>query len=191
MFYSWPLDKFGNRILSSQTGVTWHVLATGESYDGKDGVTTIVELASPGSPPTPVDTLRFRFGADGDIEQYGFLARAALRRDGQSIAPGWDRIAAFSLAANATWSVGAIDTAGNDVVRGVVNDDRSYFSASINGVETLVRGYSVSLSTIDFGYTLTIADPPRTVMLLREESSPSHAGFVRVLWSTSLSGWSP
>jgi hypothetical protein len=66
-------------------------------------------------PPGLPDTLRFRFLPNGDIEQYGFFARAAQRRRDAAPEPRWDRIGAFSLPVNGVWTAGVLDSAGQCV----------------------------------------------------------------------------
>lgn len=188
-FDSWALDGFGNRILSTQTSILWRIVDTGGTALGRSRITTIVEQAGPGAPPVPPDTLLFQFRADGDIYQYGFLARFVLRRERRTIPSAWDRIAAFSLPIGGLWIVGALDSAGTDLVQGRVLDDNSYFSLGVNGVETLFRGYSTTMVGTNYWYGLTIAAPPPAVVVQREEPGSGYNGQLRILNALRVHGW--
>lgn len=187
-FDSWALDGFGNRILSTQTSILWRIADTGRTILGRSGITTIIEQSGPGAPPVPPDTLLFQFRGDGDIYQYGFLARSVLRRERRTIPSAWDKIAAFSLSVGGVWNVGAVDSAGADLVQGRVLDDVSYFSFSVNGVETLFRGYSVTLVGSSYWFGLTVAAPPPAIVVQREEPGSGYNGQLRILNALRIHG---
>lgn len=189
IFDAWALNGFGDRIPSSQTSVLWRVVDTGGTAAGRTRITTIIEQAGPGAPPIRRDTLLFQFRADGDIWQYGFLARSVLVRENRTIPYAWDRIAAFSLGAGGIWIVGTQDSAGTDAVQGRVLDDRSFFSVSVNGVETLFRGYSVTLVGTNYEYGFTIAAPPPAMVVQQEDPGPVRNGRLRILNTLKVHGW--
>jgi hypothetical protein len=189
IFDSWALNGFGDRIAASQTSVLWRVVDTGGTAAGKTRITTIIEQAGPGAPPIRPDTLMFQFRSDGDIYQYGFLARSVRIRENRIIPFAWDRIAAFSLPAGGTWIVGAQDTGGTDLVQGRVLDDRSFFSVSVNGVETLFRGYSVTMVGTNYEYGFTIAAPPPAMVVQQEDPGPVRNGRLRILNTLRVHGW--
>jgi len=188
-FDSWALDEFGDRIFSTFTKTVWRVIAVGGTYAGAAGVTTIVERAAPGSPPVPNDTLYFQLQANGDIAQYGFVARIVKLRGGRTLVATWDRIAAFSLPGGSSWTVGAKDSAGTDFIYGRVVDGTEYFSANVNGVETLFRGNSVTMVGTDYQYMLSISAAPPCFTRLHEESTGATRGFLRVLSALYVAGW--
>ena len=188
-FDTWSLNEFGDRVPGTQASLMWRVVDTGSVAAGQPNVTVIIAQAAPGSPPIGRDTLLFRFGADGDVYQYGFLYRSVLRRQHRTIPQAWDRIGAFSLSSGSVWTVGAQDSAGTDLVQGRILDDQSYFSASINGVQTLFRGYSASLVGTNYDFGLTIAGSPPAMVVEREETSPSAAGTLLILNTIRLHNW--
>jgi hypothetical protein len=188
-FDTWSLNDFGDRILSTQASLLWRVVDTGRVTAGQQNVTVIIAQAAPGSPPILPDTLLFRFGANGDVFQYGFLFRSVLRREQRTIPRAWDRIGAFSLAAGNVWTVGAQDSAGTDLVQGRIIDDQSYFSAAINGVQTLFRGYSAGLAGTNYEFGCTVAGSPPAMVVEREESGPSSTGTLQILNSLRLRNW--
>jgi len=179
-FDTWGLDPYNYTIPASHVSESWSVSAVKDSFAGAGNVTSIVELPAPGGFPAGADTLHFRFLPSGDIYEYGFIANVLRRREGVSVPPAWDRIAAFSLPTNAVWSVGTVDSGGTDTLRGMVMGDQQYFIAVLNGVRTAFHGYGVSLSSLDIDYTLVVSDNPPAVLLLQELSTPVANGF---LWN--------
>lgn len=178
-FDAWDLDLFNYEIPSSHTTPVWRVYAVGDTFAGAGGVTSIAEYPT----PARADTLRFRFLASGDIYQYGFIAGVVKRREGVRLSPSWDRIGAFSLPTNARWSVGTVDSAGTDTLRGSVLGDQGYFIAEVNGVRTALHGFGVSLSSVDIDYTIVISDVPPAFLLVEESSTQLAGGFVRTISS--------
>jgi hypothetical protein len=179
IFDAWGLDPYNDYVPALHTTPLWRVTAVGGSYAGADGVTSITEY--PGSSPGEADTIYFRFLSSGDIEEYGFIAGVVRRREGLILVPDWDRIAAFSLPTNGTWTVGTVDSTRTDTLRGTVLGDQGYFIAMLNGVRTVFHGYGVSLSSLDIDYTLVVSDVPPAVLILQELSTPVANGYFRVL----------
>ena len=183
VFDGWDLDPYNYTVDASHTTPLWKVLGVGGSYAGAGSVTSILESPPPGTSSLTVDTLRFRFLPSGDIYQFGFIAGIVRRREGTRLAPGWDRVAAFSLPTNATWAVGTVDSAGSDTLRGTVVGDKGYFIATLNGVRTVFHGYEVSLVSLDIDYTLVVSDIPPAVLVIQELSTPVANGYLRLLAS--------
>jgi hypothetical protein len=171
-FDSYSVDAYGYTIPQSHREVTWAVVSTGGSFMGKTGVTT-VEQGPPAEPlSTAPDTLRFRFLENGDIEQFGYLAEAARRRDSVVLVPQWDRIAAFSLGTGGGWEVGTIDEDSIDLVRGTVTDYEDYVTLRFNGVSLIVRAYTVSLSASTFYAEVSVAESPGIPVRLAANAVP-------------------
>jgi hypothetical protein len=185
-FHVWALDDFGGAVASSLTQVVWRVIAVDDQFAGLSNVTTFVEQPSPGGLSLPVDTLHFQFRSDGDVFRYGFLAAEMKRREGRELVPGWDRIGAFSLPANGTWIVGTTDSAGANILVGTIPDAGEYYSATVNGVGTVFRGYSAVLEGIDLEFTLAVSDSPPAIVLLREETTSSVKGIMRLLTGVNI-----
>jgi len=183
LFNTWGLDIYGDPLPGSYARTLWHVTAVADSFAGRQGVTTVLESAFP-APPTPlVDTLHFAFMANGDIYQFGFLALAVKRGGGPTIRPVWDRIAALSLPIDATWVVGPRDSAGGDFVQGFFEGQNDYFSTSVNGVNTLCRGYTVTMTGTDLSCALTVTDAPSAVLVFEQDATSSATGLLRILSS--------
>ena len=178
LFDAWNYDAYNELVPSSHTAPLWRVQSVNDTWAGAAGVTSISEFSPPEEKPGTTDTLRFRFLANGDIEEYGFIARVVLRREGVRLAPSWDRIAAFSLPTTATWTVGTADTAGQDTLRGTVSGDEQYFIAVLNGVKTVFHGYGVTLSSLDLEYTIIVSDVPSAFLVIEEASTPLANGFL-------------
>ena len=178
IFDAWNYDAYNEIVAASHTTPFWKVYAVNDTWAGAANVTSIQEFSPPAEPPGKTDTLRFRFLSNGDIYQYGFIARVGMRREGVRLAPSWDRIAAFSLPSTATWAVGTADTTGLDTLRGTVNGDEQYFVAMLNGVKTVFHGYGVSLSSLDLEYTIIVSDIPPAFLVIEEASTPIANGFL-------------
>jgi hypothetical protein len=163
--------------------IVLRVAALDESYAGETGVTSLIETVIPPGLP---DTLRFRFLPNGDIEQYGFFARAAQRRRDAAPVPRWDRIGAFSLPVNGVWTAGVLDSAGQATVQGKVVDNGEYYSATVNGVETVFRCVSALLLGPDYEFLLTVSGSPASIVRYREETSSRVRGQQRALTAVRL-----
>jgi hypothetical protein len=183
IFDGWDLDPYNYAVGTSHSTPLWKVLTVGDSYAGQGSVTSILESPPPGASSPKTDTLRFRFLPSGDIYEFGFIAGVVERREGTRLAAGWDRVAAFSLPTNGTWTVGAVDSAGSDTLRGTVVGDQGYFIATLNGVRTVFHGYEVSLVSLDIDYTLVVSDLPPAVLVIQELSTPVANGYLRTLAS--------
>lgn len=182
------LDDFGGTLSGSLKKIVWRVADVDGVYGGESGVTSLVETVIPPGAP---DTLRFRFLPNGDIEQYGFFARVAHRRHESPLPSRWDRIGAFSLPLNGAWAAGVLDSAGTTSVQGKVVDNGEYYSATVNGVETVFRCSSVLLLGLDFEFLLTVSGSPASIVRYREETSSRVSGQQRALTSVRLRQTTP
>lgn len=175
-FDSWLIDAYGYALPSTYARTIWRVTAVAETFAGRQGVTTVLISNAPGTQPVVRDTLRFIFTSGGEISEYGFLSRIAKRREGRTIPPAWDRIAMFSLPLNETWTVGVMDSLGQDQVQGRVLGNWTYFSAKVNGVETVFKGYTVVMYGAHFRGEISISSTPSAFLRFWEESTLSVNG---------------
>lgn len=161
----WSIDRFGDRILSSERIRTWTVHAENVSVHGFDDVTVVIDSTE----GEPNDTLDFRFLASGDIYQYGFVSRWIARSESKTIPPQWDLLAAFSLGQVGTWTVGVADSAGSSTVKGETRGEELLFEVLVNGTLTAVPSYRVDLRTSSLLASIWISDSPSAFLLFRDE----------------------
>lgn len=188
-FDSWLINAYGYAVPSTYARTIWRVSAVTDTFAGRQGVTTVIIANAPGTLPTLQDTLHFIFTSGGEIIEYGFLSRIAKRREGKTLPAAWDRIAMFSLPANETWTVGVMDSLGQDQVEARVLGDWTYFSFKLNGVETVFRGYTISMYGASFRGEISVSSTPSAFLRFWEESTPAVNGTLSSL--TAITTLSP
>jgi hypothetical protein len=161
----WSIDRFGDRILSSERTRTWIVHAENVSVQGFDDVTVVIDSTE----GEPKDTLYFRFLASDDIYQYGFVSRWIARSESRTLPPQWDLLAAFSLGQVGTWTVGVADSAGSSKVKGESRGEELLFEVLVNGTLTAVPSYRVDFETSRLLASVWISDSPSAFLLFRDE----------------------
>lgn len=163
-YSTWTLDERYPQAPSGKGSAYWTVLQTQEQYQGMSNVTVIADSASAGT-----DTLYLAMSSSGDLYFYGYLARLARRRNGTEIAPRWDLVAAFSKGTLGSWSVGPVDSLGEDIVRGSNVGASDYYSASVDGVTEVFPTYRVDLTGSTLLCSLWFSSSPSTIVRLLDE----------------------
>jgi hypothetical protein len=189
VYSAWRIDRYGYVDPSSLTSTVRRVAATGVSAFGRDDAVAMVDSSTTDSLGR-LDTLFYRFGADGDVYQYGFVS-AIMASNGDSTAPRrWDRIAAFSLGAGSSWIVQQADSAGATELTGSIGDLQSYFEVDVNGVQTLVAAYRVGVSGVDGEVaSVWVSDsPPSFTQLALDPGVEGTPGELMVLESIRSAG---
>ncbi len=167
-YTTWTLTA-GYPLPDKNTISSWRVLGTGGVYQGRSNVTAIADSGDTSFTGRVVDTLYLASSPTGDLSMYGFLARIAKRRYGQDLPPHWDVIASFSLGTSGLWTVGALDSAGQDLVYGSMAGASDYYSASVDGVTEAFPTYRVDLTGMTFAYSLWFSNAPNAIVQLVEE----------------------
>jgi hypothetical protein len=126
-------------------------------------------------------TLAFRFTPDGDIYQYGYLADLVERFEGRTIAPQWDRVAAYSNGWSSSWTVGVVDSAAGESMQGSSSLEELFFTVTVDGTPTIVAGYPIVLSSRYLESVFWVSDDPPGLLRLREERFPALGGRPGVL----------
>ena len=163
-YNTWSLDQSYSQPPSAKTSTYWTVLGTVKDYQGMSGVTVIVDSTITGS-----DTLYLATSSTGDLYFYGYLARLARRRLGNTIPPRWDLVAAFSQGASGSWTVGPVDSLGQDIVYGSSVGASDYYSASVDGVTEVFPTYRVDLTGSTLLCSLWFSSIPNTIVRLLDE----------------------
>ncbi len=179
VYNTWTLDQNYPQVVRAKTTSIWRVLRTGADYQGMSGVTVIADSAVTGSGGR--DTLYLSTSAAGDLSIYGFLARIARQRFGRYLFPRWDLVASFSAGTTGTWTVGSIDSLGEETVFGNVVGASEYYSATVDGVTEVFPTYQVDLTGSSLYYSLWFSNTPNAIVRLLEEPDPEGEGQLREL----------
>lgn len=163
-YSAWTLDERYPQSPSGKGSTSWTVLQTQEQYQGMSNVTVIADSAGAGT-----DTLYLATSSSGDLYFYGYLARLARRRTGTEIPPRWDLVAAFSTGTSGSWTVGPVDSLGEDIVRGSNVGASDYYSASVDGVTEVFPTYRVDLTGSTLLCSLWFSSSPSTIVRLLDE----------------------
>jgi len=170
-YTTWELDDYGGKVPGSDHRRRWVVLSTAAVSFGYSDVTLVGDSSEQGE-----TTLAFRFTPEGDIYQHGYVAALVQTLEGRTIEPRWDLLAAYSKGWSASWTVGVLDSAGTEAMTGSSSAEELFFTATINGVTTIVAGYPVVLSSRSMETVLWVSENPPAFVRLREERFPSLAG---------------
>lgn len=116
-FYSRDMDN--QRVASSRQQKTWHVLRSNIAYQGKTGVTEILEVTTDvsGSVEMGRDTIYMQMASNGEMHQYDMLRTLLSRVDGAAEILGGALPAQWTLVANTQMqSTGSWKSLGVDSV---------------------------------------------------------------------------
>ena len=171
----WMLDGYGYPVLSSQGRRIWHVAGTGETLNGTNSVTTVIDSVITDT-SNQADTLYFQFSSNGDVFQHGLLAGLIKRREGRDIPARWECLAAFSQGSRSSWLVGYVDSAQTLPVYGQITGDQKFFLASVNGVQTVLTVYEVDITGPNLQFTILLSDSPSAIAGFRDETSDTSYG---------------
>lgn len=175
-YNTWTLDQTYPQLPPAKTVTYWQVLATQQTYQGMSGVTVIAD-----STLSSTDTLYIAASSAGDIYIFGYLARLQARRVGYGLIPRWDKVAAFSSGMSGTWTVGAADSAGQDVVFGALAGASDYFSTTVDGVTEVFPTYRVDLTGSNLLCSLWFSNSPNAIVRLLDEPEYGELGELQEL----------
>ncbi|MBI5473365.1 MAG: hypothetical protein HY961_13555 [Ignavibacteriae bacterium] len=174
-FDNWLVDYTG-RIPSSYFRNSWTVVDTGATVFGRTPVTMVIDSTFETSGNLARrDTLYFQFTPSGDIYQYGFLKNLIAQRETLTIAPQWDRIAAFSLPREESWVIARFDSSVGartpETVYGRILEAQEYVGVKLNDVLQAVLAYRIEILGPRLNYTLWLASSPTAIAKAFDDSS--------------------
>lgn len=175
-FDNWKLDFFGFRIPSSYYRNSWTVVDTGANLRGAARVVVVIDSTFDSTQQLArLDSLLFRFETNGDVFQYGFLASLIAERESLSLAPQWDRIAAFSQPTGTSWVVARIDTgmgaSTQQTVLGTISPTPEYVGpVMVDGEERAILAYRIEITKPKLDYTFWLSDAPTSFPRAVDES---------------------
>jgi len=181
VYERWGLDEYGYHT-GDPTVERWRVIGTGIDTQGVSGVAVVVDSVS----AMASDTVLLRSSADGEIYQFGFLARLAVQAGVHAGAPRWDLLLRSGPAIAAPWVVGVADSAASDTVRGRTIGAPDYFSVQVNGKPNVFSAYRVELYGSWLQFTFWVTDAPPCFPGFREESATTVNGFEAFLTSVRV-----
>lgn len=172
---NWKLYPNGSRILTSQFRNSWRVTDTGALALGYSDVAIVVDstfLKGRSGADTLVHTEQryFRTSSNGDVFEYGFIARLVGLRDSVLVIPKWDRLFSPSAGANTFWVVETNDSATTGTIYGTYLPILETVEASINGVSNGVLSYHVEITGRNLAVHIWVSNSPSAFLRLWDQS---------------------
>jgi hypothetical protein len=170
LYEGWITDSYGLPLDSSNFHRVWQVLATDAQRDGYNDVVVLHDSASfTVIDSVRVDTLYLRTNASGWVYWYGFLSDLIARRESRKVGRQWDPVVGFGESA---WTVGMLDSAGQEPLTAKLAAQKDYFSVKINNVSTAIPAWRVEMNGQTLDYFLWVCDSPPCFPRLEEDSDP-------------------
>ena len=154
-FDNWKLSPSGSRISASRFRTSWTVVDTGAVAIGFPGVAIVIDSTfsrDVRGADSLVQTFYryFRISPNGDVFEFGFIARLFEQRDTINVNPKWDNLLSPSAQTNTYWIVETND--------------------SINGVSLGVLAYHVEITGRNLTLGLWVGGSPPTFLRLWDQS---------------------
>ena len=162
---NWKLSPEGSRILESRFRTSWRVVEINAIAMGYSGVTDVIDSTFAGS-VSGTDSLvqvghrYFRTAANGDVFEYGFIARFLQLRDTLQVSPQWDKLLSPSTGFNVLWTVETSDPPSVGVVEGRFLPQLETVEDSINGAAIGVLAYHVEITSVDLTLGIWVGGSP-------------------------------
>lgn len=162
---NWIIDRFGHRILSSRYRTSWKVVDTSAAALGFQGVVTVIDstfstTVNETDSLIQTDSNYFRISSNGDVFEYGFIARLLAQRDSVVVTPTWDKLLSPSVEQNASWIVETGDSVTGGEFRAVFLPSLELVDDSINGVAMGVLAYHVEIAGANLALGLWVGGSP-------------------------------
>jgi hypothetical protein len=192
-YYSYAnwLLSYGYKDPHTQFRTSWTVLDTGKVLRGRSNV-TVIRDSTFGTDGRFVraDSLLFSCESNGDLYQYAFLSNLIATRESLSIAPQWERIAAFSVPTGSSWIVARLDTSNGlrqpQTVFGEIQTEKEYIAVTLNGSEQAILTYRLCITKPKLDYTFWISEIPGAVVRVLDDSEVLDRTALRELVSARL-----
>lgn len=171
---NWKFDSYGFPVSSSEFRNSWTVVDTGAVSLGYPGVTVVVDsifTRDPGGGDSleRVEQRYFR-SENGDVLEYGFIARLLQQRDSVLIPPQWDKLFSSTAGANSSWMVEGNDSL-LDGVYATFYPSRELLGATVNGIPTGILAYHVEITGGNLDIHFWISDSPSCVLRIEDDSN--------------------
>lgn len=173
VYDGWVLNAVGFPVDSTRTRRTWEVLSTTVGGGGySDAIMVREHILRVSNSTATADTFFLRLTAEGTVLRYGFLADLVLRREGRAIPRRWDTLAISDVQ---SWTVGALDSAGQIRVRASAPGDEDYFDVQVDSASSIFAARRIELFGESLQYTFWISASPSCFPRMEEEPDPFNA----------------
>ena len=174
-FDNWKLSPGGNRISASKFRTSWTVVDTGAVAIGFPGVAIVIDSTFArnvhGADSLAQTMYRyFRTTSNGDVFEFGFIARLFEQRDTVTVNPRWDKLLSPSTETNAYWIVETGDPSSVGTVSARFLPGLETVRDSINGVSLGVLAYHVEITGRDLSLGLWVGGSPPAFLRFRDQS---------------------
>jgi hypothetical protein len=174
-FDNWKLSPSGSRIFASRFRTSWTVADTGAVAIGFPGVAIVIDSTfarDVRGADSLVQTLYryFRTSPNGDVFEFGFIARLFEQRDTINVNPKWDKLLSPSAQTNMYWSVETNDSSTVGTVYARFLPGLETVRDSINGVSLGVLAYHVEITGRNLTLGLWVGGSPPTFLRLWDQS---------------------
>jgi hypothetical protein len=174
-FDNWKLSPSGSRLSASRFRTSWTVVDTGAVAVGFPSVAIVIDSTfarDVGGADSLVQTLYryFRTASNGDVFEFGFIARLFEQRDTIDVNPNWDKFLSPSTEANTFWTVGTNDSSTVGTVYARFLPGLETVRDSINGVSMGVLAYHVEITGRNLTLGLWVGGSPPAFLRLWDQS---------------------
>jgi hypothetical protein len=175
VFDNWKLSPGGSRIPSSKFRTSWTVVDTGAVVLGFPSVAIVIDstfaVDGRGADSLVQTVYRyFRTAVNGDMLEFGFIARLFEQRDTIAVNPKWDKLLSPSTEANVFWTVETNDSSTVGTVNARFLPDLETVRDSINGVVLGVLAYHVEIIAGNLALGLWVGGSPPAFLRLWDQS---------------------
>jgi hypothetical protein len=174
-FDNWKLSPGGNRISASKFRTSWTVVDTGAVAIGFPGVAIVIDSTFArnvhGADSLAQTMYRyFRTTSNGDVFEFGFIARLFEQRDTVQVRPKWDKLFSPLTGANTSWIVEANDSATIETIYARYLPALETVETSVNGVSTGVLACHVEITGMNLVVGIWISDSPTAILRVWDTS---------------------
>lgn len=172
-FDNLQFNFYGIPVPFSEFRNSWTVVDTNATVLGFQGVTIAVDSiftrSSSGRDSLVLIEHRYFRTENGNVLEYGFIARLLGQRDSIVLDPEWNKIFSPSGGANTLWTVETNDSLPGGVY-GFFYSSRELLGTTINGVQTGVLAYHVEITGPSLDLHLWISDSPSCILIVEDDS---------------------
>jgi len=170
LYDGWTLNAWGYTVDSTKTRRTWDIVRTAASAGGSsDAIMIREESFSLRTGITTVDSFFLRVTDNGSLLRYGFLADLVRRREKRILPPRWDTL---DVPAARVWTVGVLDSAGEQKVTASVTVQEEYFKLDVDSVSSIVTARRIEMEYSLFEVALWLSSTPPCFPRLEEAPDP-------------------
>ncbi len=173
-YNNWEVDYYGFPVPSSEFRSSWRVIDTGAVSLGYPGVTIVVDSIFAhdvqGGDSLALIEYRYLRAENGDVFEFGFIARLLEQRDSVTISPQWDKVFSSSAGANSSWTVELNDSASGGIYASFY-PSLELLGTTVNNVPTGLLAYHVEITGQTLDVNLWISNSPPCIVRVEDNSN--------------------